>query len=63
VEDESSSDVTPGKVKIFPENKLCIETGKGIISVKEVLYPGKKRLLFSDFIRGFDLPDGTILGK
>lgn len=63
VEDESSSDVTPGKVRIFTENKLCIETGKGIISVKEVLYPGKKRLPFSDFIRGFDLPDGTILGQ
>jgi methionyl-tRNA formyltransferase len=63
VEDESSSDVTPGKVRIFPDNKLFIETGKGIISVKEVLYPGKKRLLISDFIRGFDLPEGTILGQ
>ena len=63
VEDKSSSNVTPGKVRICPENGLCIETGKGIISVKEVLYPGKKRLLFSDFIRGFDLPDGTILGE
>jgi methionyl-tRNA formyltransferase len=63
VEDESSSDVTPGRARILPDNKLCIETGKGMISVEEVLYPGKKRLPFSDFIRGFDLPDGTILGQ
>ncbi|MFC1862810.1 methionyl-tRNA formyltransferase [Thermodesulfobacteriota bacterium] len=60
---DSFSDATPGKVVNCSKNGLCIETGKGAISVKEILYPGKKRLHYSDFIRGFNLPEGTILGE
>ena len=52
---------TPGTViKGFPD-ELRVATGKGILSVMGIQGASGKRLLTKDFLRGYDLPFGTIL--
>ena len=63
VVDEDRLDVVPGKVLRDEEGCLCVETGKGVIEIREVQYSGKKRLTAPDFLRGFSLSEGTILGE
>jgi methionyl-tRNA formyltransferase len=52
---------TPGTViKGFPD-ELRVATGKGVLSVMGIQGASGKRLLIKDFLRGYDLPFGTIL--
>ncbi|MBN1849092.1 MAG: methionyl-tRNA formyltransferase [Deltaproteobacteria bacterium] len=57
-----SNDLVPGRVRHDMESGLAVETRDGALEIGEVQYPGKKRLSSRDFLRGFSLPDGTILG-
>jgi len=51
----------PGAViKGFPD-ELRVATGKGVLSVMEIQGASGKRLLIKDFLRGYNLPFGTIL--
>ena len=54
---------TPGKIKGLAEKGLEIETGKGIIVVKEIQAPGKKRLPVKEFLKGSKLEKGDVLGE
>ena len=63
VVDENGRPVVPGRVRGFREGALHVETGQGILSVREILYPGKKKLGVSEFLRGLPIPEGTILGR
>lgn len=63
VTDESFPGGVPGRVIGNAGGALLIETGKGILGVREVQYPGKKRLPVKDFLMGFSLPEGTIFGR
>jgi methionyl-tRNA formyltransferase len=56
-------DNIPGRVVKANREGFQVETGKGVIEIGEVQYPGKKRLLSKDFLMGFSLSEGTILGK
>ncbi len=51
----------PGRV-IHKENRLLVETGQGYVAVGEVQAAGRRRMAASNFIRGFDLPSGSVLG-
>jgi methionyl-tRNA formyltransferase len=51
----------PGRIKGFTEKGLEVETGKGIIIVKEIQVAGKKRLPAKDFLQGSKLRTGDIL--
>ena len=52
---------TPGTViKGFPD-ELRVATGKGVLSVMGIQGASGKRLMIKDFLRGYDLPFGTIL--
>ncbi|MDB9822480.1 methionyl-tRNA formyltransferase [Deltaproteobacteria bacterium] len=59
---ERGSDSVPGRVVRANRAGLHVESGKGVIEIGEVQYPGKKRLPSKDFLMGFSLPEGTILG-
>ncbi|MBN2060208.1 MAG: methionyl-tRNA formyltransferase [Deltaproteobacteria bacterium] len=61
--DEYSLKTVPGRVSISPEGMLCVETGRGFIEVREVQFPGKKRMKSCDFLRGFELPEDSVIGK
>ena len=63
VVDEYSLGLVPGRVVRPVKGGLYVETGKGIIEIREIQYPGKKRLSVPDFLRGFSLSEGTLLGK
>ena len=52
----------PGRVANSREGELVVETGLGRVGIREIQYPGKKRLPVSDFLRGFPVPEGTLLG-
>lgn len=51
-----------GRATKHLDGGLRVETGKGVIEIREIQYPGKKRLPTSDFLRGFPLSEGSILG-
>jgi len=61
--DEEFSGGVPGRVLGNSEGVLQIETGMGIVGVKELQYPGKKRLPVREFLSGFNLSKGAVLGK
>jgi methionyl-tRNA formyltransferase len=44
----------------FPD-ELCVATGKDALSILEIQGPSGKRLAIADFLRGYQLPPGTIL--
>ena len=53
----------PGKVVGQGEGGLVVETGQGAVRISELQYPGKKRLPAKEYLKGFPLPGGTILGE
>jgi methionyl-tRNA formyltransferase len=63
VPDDTYSDAAPGRVLDDVDGELRIGTGKGIVGVRELQYPGKKRLHVREFLMGHHLSKGTILGK
>jgi methionyl-tRNA formyltransferase len=61
--DEECLGTVPGRIVRKRKGILAIETGKGIIEIGEAQCPGKRRLPSKDFLMGFSLPEGAILGK
>jgi len=52
-----------GQVLGLREEYLVIGTGRGTVGVRELQYPGKNRLPAREFLRGFSLPEGAVLGQ
>ena len=52
----------PGRVIGFSEGGLEVETGDGVVRIRELQTPGKRRLPAKEFLRGFPIENGTILG-
>jgi methionyl-tRNA formyltransferase len=63
VSDRGSHEGVPGRVVRPGEGGLLVETGQGTLEIREIQYPGKRKLPVADFLRGFSLQDGTLLGK
>jgi len=62
VVEEAGLDGVPGRVVRHTKDDIQVDTGQGMIGIREIQYPGKKRLSIPDFLRGFPLPEGTIFG-
>lgn len=58
-----ATDGVPGRVRRPKDGGLIVETGQGALEIREIQFPGKRKLPAVDFLRGFSLPEGTILGK
>jgi methionyl-tRNA formyltransferase len=54
--------LSPGRIAEHSGEGLLVETGKDLILIREFQAPGKKRLAAADFLRGFPINDGTVLG-
>jgi methionyl-tRNA formyltransferase len=53
----------PGRVLGLRDGCLVVGTGRGTVGLRELQYPGKNRLPAKDFLRGFAIPEGTVLGR
>jgi methionyl-tRNA formyltransferase len=53
----------PGQVLGLRQECLVVGTGRGTVGIRELQYPGKNRLPAKEFLRGFSLPEGTVLGR
>ncbi len=62
VEKEGVSGTVPGRVKV-ERGRMLVDTIDGIVEIRELQYPGKKRIGASEFIRGYRISDGLILGS
>ena len=51
----------PGEVSCDGSGNFSIGTGRDALVVHELQKPGGKMLATQDFLRGFAIPDGTIL--
>lgn len=61
--DGDREDGLPGQVLGVRDECLVVGTGGGTIGVRELQYPGKKRLPAREFLRGLPIPEGTVLGE
>ena len=63
VTDKTIDRVIPGRVRGRKDAFLEVETGQGSVGVRELQAPGKKRLSASEFLRGVNIPEGSVLGR
>jgi methionyl-tRNA formyltransferase len=63
VMDRDRDEGSPGQVLGLREERLVIGTGRGTVGVRELQYPGKNRLPAKQFLRGFTIPEGEMLGR
>ena len=57
------SDATKcGEIIICSNNQLAIQTGKGLLDIREVQFEGKKRMKVKEFLRGTKLQTKMIFG-
>jgi methionyl-tRNA formyltransferase len=62
VVNKGGADTVPGRVKGHSREGLLVETADGVILVSALQLAGKKRMNALDFLRGFPLKPGTLLG-
>ena len=53
----------PGTIVSVEKDGFGILTGDGILFVKELQLEGKRKMLTEEFLRGFQIEEGTILGR
>lgn len=53
----------PGSIVQVTKQTLKIQTGKGLLSVRELQLEGKKRMTIDAFLRGFPMEEGELLGE
>jgi len=58
-----AKDAMAGRVVGQEEGAIFVQAADGVVEIKELQMPGKKRLAAGDFLRGFPLGKGTILGS
>jgi methionyl-tRNA formyltransferase len=61
--DRNREEGSPGQVLGLREGCLAVGTGRGTVGIRELQYPGRNRLPAKEFLRGFSLPEGVVLGK
>lgn len=50
-----------GKIAKAAKEELVVQTGNGLLSLKELQLEGKKRMPIADFLRGYSVEEGTSL--
>jgi methionyl-tRNA formyltransferase len=60
--DSRLSDMAPGVVLSVSEAGVSVQCGQGVLRLTELQRAGGKRLAATEFLRGFMLPVGTVLG-
>lgn len=55
------STLRPGRVVLVTKDDIHVQTGKGVLVLKEVQLEGKKRMSVRDFLLGYQVKEGEIL--
>lgn len=58
---EQESEKAPGTVAGVTKDSILIQTGKGMLAVRELQLEGKKRMDAGAFLRGYSIKEGTSL--
>lgn len=58
---EGVSEYQPGVVAEVTRNSFSVQTGKGLLDIKELQLEGKKRMEAEAFLRGFQIKEGICL--
>ena len=58
---QEQTEHAPGTVVRVEKDAICVQTGEGILEVKEVQLEGKKRMDMGAFLRGYHMKEGMIL--
>ncbi len=53
----------PGAIVDVNKDNIIVSTSKGSLSLLEIQLEGKKKLPVNDFIKGYDIKLGTVLGR
>ena len=61
--DTMAKDTIPGTVVHVNGKHLLIQTGEGFLSVEEVQMEGKRRMWIEDFLNGYSLTEGELIGN
>ncbi len=56
-------DAIPGTIVKVDKTLFSVQTGEGLLTVRELQIPGKKRMEADAFLRGYQVQPGTILGE
>lgn len=59
--DENDMQAAPGTIVNVTKDDFSVQTGKGLLVVKELQIPGKKRMSADAFLRGYQIAEGTVL--
>jgi methionyl-tRNA formyltransferase len=62
VQSTDSPSKVPGTLITVTKNQLVVACAQGALSIIEIQQEGKKRMSIEDFLRGYKLEAGTILG-
>lgn len=52
-----------GSVIVISRDSIQVQTGDGILAIRELQLEGKKRMTADAFLRGYPVEAGTILGR
>lgn len=52
-----------GQVTEVSRDRLIVKTGKGGLSIRQLQLQGKKRMDISAFLRGYEIPEGTVFER
>lgn len=60
---ENGSDAQAGCIMKVEKDAFYVKTGKGLLKVTEVQLEGKKRMKVKDFLLGYQMSEGSLLGE
>ena len=60
---EDDSGALPGHVVKTTGEGIFVQTGEGLLCIEELQLEGKKRMRADAFLRGYQIGEGTVLGK
>lgn len=64
VADSSCADVQPGTIIGLEKNKgLKVSCGRGTVIIKQVQFPGSRRMDIEDYMRGHEIKQGAVFGN
>jgi methionyl-tRNA formyltransferase len=61
--DSRNSQEKPGTICEINPDAFCVQTGEGMLVIRELQLEGKKRMDTATFLRGYKLEIKTVLGE